>query len=169
MRAKSSIKRLEQNTSLSADSAECEVRRAKSVSDSVSALRRTSHYRTLAQIFSLMFAYENLEVYKKAKAFHSQVFKFLKMKKGLPTYIKNQLGRAALSIMLNIAEGSGRFADSDRKHFYIMSRSSAFECAAIISVLIEEAEIDPQAGASLKESLENISRGLFAMIRNLEK
>ena len=88
-----------------------------------------------------MFSYESLDVYQKAKAYHSQIFKFLKGNKGLPPYVKSQLGRAALSIMLNIAEGSGRFSDSDRRHFYVTARSSAFECAAIMSVLIEENEI----------------------------
>ncbi len=116
-----------------------------------------------------MFSYENLEVYKKAKDFYSSVFKYLKSNKGLPPYVKNQLGRAALSIMLNIAEGSGRFTDSDRKHFYVMARSSAFECAAIISAMIEEEEILPAMGEEMKSALENISRGLFAMIKNLEK
>jgi four helix bundle protein len=61
--------------------------------------------------------------------------------------------------MLNIAEGSGRFADSDRKHFYIMARSSAFECAAIVTALAEEGELTKEVGTELKEMLANVSRG----------
>ena len=50
-----------------------------------------------------------------------------------------------------------------------MARSSAFECAAIISVLIEENEIHKDSGEKLKEALEQISKALFGMIKNLEK
>ena len=115
-----------------------------------------------------MFSYEKLPVYQEAKAFHGAIFKFLKAKKGLPSYIKNQLGRAALSIMLNIAEGSGRFANADRKHFLVMARSSAFECAAILNALMEENEVASDEGNVWLLQLESVSKALFGMIKNLE-
>jgi four helix bundle protein len=62
-----------------------------------------------------MFSYENLDVYKKAFAANKVVYGFLKENKGLPRYIRDQFGRASLSIMLNIAEGSAKF--SDKVHF----------------------------------------------------
>lgn len=52
-----------------------------------------------------MFPYENLEVYKKAFASNQIVYRFLKTNKNIAGYAKDQLGRASLSIMLNIAEG----------------------------------------------------------------
>lgn len=55
-----------------------------------------------------MFPYENLEVYKKAFSANQLTYRFLKGNKSIPGYGKDQFGRASLSIILNIAEGSGK-------------------------------------------------------------
>jgi four helix bundle protein len=81
-----------------------------------------------------MFDFEKLEVYKKAKTFNSGIRGLLKTLK-LDISTNDQLRRAAFSIVLNIAEGSGRFTKPDRKNFFIIARSSIFECMAILDVL----------------------------------
>ncbi|HEX6223498.1 MAG TPA: four helix bundle protein, partial [Chryseolinea sp.] len=81
-----------------------------------------------------MFDFEKLDVYKKAKAFNSGIRAFIKDTK-LDNTTRDQLRRASFSIVLNLAEGSGRFSYPDRKNFYIISRSSVFECVAIMDVL----------------------------------
>ncbi len=73
-----------------------------------------------------MFPYESLEVYKKAFQFHGCMFRLLNTTKGLPAYMKNQLGRAALSIPLNIAEGSAKSSPRDRKNYLSVARGSVF-------------------------------------------
>ncbi len=56
-----------------------------------------------------MFEFQNLEVYKKAKVFHLDC-KSLILTNKLDSYVKDQLGRASFSIVLNIAESSGKFS-----------------------------------------------------------
>ncbi len=81
-----------------------------------------------------MFEFQNLEVYKKAKSFHLES-KELICSAQLDKITKDQFYRASFSIMLNIAEGSGRFSKPDRRHFFVISRGSVFECAAIVDAL----------------------------------
>lgn len=52
-----------------------------------------------------MFSYERLTGYQKAFQANQKLYRLLKENKVIASYARNQLGRAALSIMLNIAEG----------------------------------------------------------------
>jgi four helix bundle protein len=47
-------------------------------------------------------------------------------------YIADQLRRASLPILLNVAEGAGEFAVADKARFYRMARRSGTEAAAIL-------------------------------------
>jgi four helix bundle protein len=69
-----------------------------------------------------MFEFQNLEVYKKAKTFHLDC-KSLTLANKLDSYVKDQLGRASFSIVLNIAEGSGKFSKPDRRNYNCQSFS----------------------------------------------
>jgi four helix bundle protein len=116
-----------------------------------------------------MFPYENLEVYKKAYLANQKVYRLLKGNKNIPGYAKDQLGRASLSIMLNIAEGSAKFSNMDRKNFYVTARGSSFECPALVNFLSDEGEISNELKLDLLSLYEEISRMLFTMIKNLEE
>ena len=92
---------------------------------------------TLTTKPSHMFDFEKLDVYKKAKAFNAGIRTFIKTTKLDPT-TSDQLRRASFSIVLNLAEGSGRFPKPDCRNFFIIARSSVFECIAILDVLKDE-------------------------------
>jgi four helix bundle protein len=48
--------------------------------------------------------------------------------------LRDQLHRASLSVVLNIAEGAGRNARADKRHFYEIAKGSAAETAAALEV-----------------------------------
>jgi four helix bundle protein len=81
----------------------------------------------------------------------------------------DQLRRASLSIMLNIAEGSSRFSNKDRKNFMIIARGSAFECAAILEYMFESSGLSEEKFHNYTSDLEEISKMLYGLIRNLDK
>ena len=116
-----------------------------------------------------MFSYEKLDVYKKAYSVNQNVYRLIKQNNSIPFYPKNQLARASLSVMLNIAEGNSRFSDRDKKNFFVIARGSSFECASLIHFLTEEGEINNSVKENLYSSFEEISIILYKMIRNLEK
>ena len=113
-----------------------------------------------------MFDFEKLDIYKKTKYFNSDIRRLIKSTKLDPT-TKDQLRRASFSIVLNIAECSGRFSKADRRNFYVISRSSIFECIAILDVLKDETILDENQFESFYLQAEVISKMLFAMIKNL--
>ncbi len=115
----------------------------------------------------IMFSFENLEVYKKAKSFNYKVNDLLN-KISLNKSAADQLNRAALSIILNIAEGSGRYAKKDKRHFYVMARGSVFECVAIFDYFNDRKIIDNNKFKELYFDCEEISKILFKLIQNLE-
>ena len=49
--------------------------------------------------------------------------------------VRDPLRRAATSIPLNIAEGSGKLGGPDRSRYCAIARGSAMECAAILDVI----------------------------------
>lgn len=53
-------------------------------------------------------------------------------------YIKDQLKRASLSIVLNIAEGAGRLTPNDRKRFYTISLGSLRESQCLLEIMNEK-------------------------------
>jgi len=57
--------------------------------------------------------------------------------------LRDQLDRASVSIVLNVAEGSGRFAPADKAHFYLIARGSAMECLAALSLLHARSLVSP--------------------------
>ncbi|TLX75006.1 four helix bundle protein [Labilibacter sediminis] len=113
-----------------------------------------------------MFDFEKLEVYKKAKVFNKSITSFLVHTK-VDRVTHDQLRRAAFSIMLNIAEGAGRFTNKDKRNFYVISRGSTFECVAILDYLLEIDQIEEKDFRRYYQFLEEISKMLFAMIKGL--
>ena len=127
-----------------------------------------THTHTLITFTLNMFDFENLEVYKKAKAFNSIIRRTILIPGSLDAATKNQLRRAALSIVLNIAEGTSRFSKPDRRNFCVIARGSVFECVAIFDLLKDDNQITIDQFTSLYKEAEEISKMLFAMIRNYD-
>ena len=87
--------------------------------------------------------YERLDVYQAGLSFLALSIKIIAALPAGYSSFSDQLKRAALSITLNIAEGVGRRAITDRQRFYSIARGSAMECGAILDAfhtihLIEE-------------------------------
>ncbi|MCB9222888.1 MAG: four helix bundle protein [Crocinitomicaceae bacterium] len=114
----------------------------------------------------MKFEFQKLEVYKKAKFFHEKAKELVANNK-LSNYSKDQLSRASFSVVLNIAEGSGRFSKADRRNFFVITRSSVFECVAILDVLKDEKIIKLEEYEEMENYADELSRMLFAMIKNL--
>jgi four helix bundle protein len=76
---------------------------------------------------------ERLDAYQVALEFQLLTTEF-RFPRAL-AHLRDQLDRAASSIVLNIAEAVGRRGAGERAHFYVIARGSAMECAAVIDIL----------------------------------
>ena len=100
-----------------------------------------------------MLDYERLDVYQAAVQFLALSHRVLcRLPRGNAT-IADQLRRAALSIPVNIGEGTGKRSPKDRARFYEYSRGSAMECGALFDALRVMELVDEQTHREGKELL----------------
>ena len=113
-----------------------------------------------------MFDFEQFPVYIKAEAFYADVFKICV--DGNPDKnIKDQLRRASLSIVLNIAEGAGKYTKQDKKNFYVVAKGSVNECVAIIRILKIENKISGESFDKNYNNLLEIAKMLSGLINSM--
>jgi len=115
-----------------------------------------------------MFDFEDLLVYNKAVELHISIDEMLNSIK-THRYVRDQLGRASLSVALNIAEGASRFSKKDRRRFYVISRGSAYECAALSGIMNKNGLLTTEVATKLRSKYLEISKMLYAMIKRLEE
>ena len=72
---------------------------------------------------------KNFKTYQKALLLYKLI-----EKERFPYFLKDQVLRAASSIVLNLAEGSAKMTDRDQKKFYFISLGSLKETKAICEI-----------------------------------
>ena len=110
--------------------------------------------------------FEKLDVYKCSVILMELSYRLVDMlPKGNATLI-DQLKRASLSVPLNIAEGSGKQTDSEKKRFYHIARASAFECAAILDCSLRLKLCQEELLIEARNTVVRIVKMLTKMILN---
>ena len=80
--------------------------------------------------------------------------------------IRDQLRRAALSISLNIAEGTGKPTPADRARYHAIARGSAMECGALLDVCRLAGLVSAEEAGRRKALLVRIVAMLTKMCRS---
>jgi four helix bundle protein len=88
---------------------------------------------------------EKLDAYRVALEFQAMAGQLVP-KRGC-SELRDQLERASISIVLNIADCCGRTSPADKARFYAMARGSATESAAILDVLGARGLVDARLRA----------------------
>ena len=113
-----------------------------------------------------MLDFERLDAYRCALQFAAVSLALIE---GLPrghAELADQLRRATLSVPLNIAEGTGKTSEGDRRRYHAIARGSAMECAALIDILRIQSLIDQRSAAQAKALIVRLVSMLSAMSRN---
>ncbi len=82
-----------------------------------------------------MLDYEKLDVYPCAIEHLSCVFTWLAQLPRGNAALADQWRRAAMSVPLNIGEGTGKTSIAERAHCYAIARGEAMECGAVLDVV----------------------------------
>lgn len=114
-----------------------------------------------------MFDFEKLHVYIESKKLNKITLGLLQ-NKNIDQYLKDQLKRAGVSILLNIAEWSGRFTKADKRNFYIIARGSLYETIALIDILKESDIVNEEYCEIIYSCWSNISKMLTGLINSLK-
>jgi four helix bundle protein len=116
----------------------------------------------------MTFEFEKLSVYQKALDFVDKVYQITnEFSRADGFEISSQFRRAALSIPLNIAEGTGRDTSGDRRRFYMTARSSVFECIPLIEICLRRNLITSEQANTLREHCEELSKMIYGLMSSL--
>lgn len=112
--------------------------------------------------------HERLEVYQVALEFFDLADGIVENLPRGRGHLADQLTRAALSIVNNIAEGAGKFSAGDKRRYYLAALGSATESAAMLDVCLRRKLISEKDRRVGKQLLERIVAMLTKLSKALE-
>ena len=102
------------------------------------------------------FDHERLDVYQRALDFMIVAEAVVRSLPRGRHHLADQLTRASMSIVLNIAEGAGKGTPPDKRRYYSIARGSAAESAAILDVCSRLRLVDSDHCRAGKEILQRV-------------
>ena len=84
----------------------------------------------------MSFKFEKLNVWKRSLDFANDMFDIAdKLPQTYQFSLGEQLRRASLSIPTNIAEGSGRDSEKEKRYFYRIAKGSVYEVVSLLAMI----------------------------------
>jgi len=115
-----------------------------------------------------IFDFERLTVYQKALGLMIGIFRLTRrLPKEYQYSVADQLRRAGLSILNNLAEGSGKLSKREKGQFYRTSLNSARECIPMLTVLKEEQQLTAEHHQAMRQDVVHIANMLGRLIATL--
>ena len=116
----------------------------------------------------MSFDHERLDVYQSALDFIVVADGAIQQLPRGRSHLADQLHRATTSIVLNIAEGAGKFSPADKRRFYVIARGSAMECAAIFDLLFRLGAVSSEVHVDAKGKLLRVASMLIKLAKSVE-
>ena len=117
----------------------------------------------------VVFKFEELKVYQKAIAFVNEAYDICNVFPKSERYgLSSQFTRAAVSIALNIAEGSGD-TNAQFNRFLQISIGSVKECVVCSTIAKNQKYINKEQNDFNREKLEEISKMITSLQRFLKQ
>ena len=115
------------------------------------------------------FRFLNWNVYKDAKSIVKDIYLITSnFSQNLKYDLGSQLNRSAASIVLNIAEGSGKNSDKELNRFFDIAIGSICETIAGLDIAYDNKLINKERFEKLTEKCKNIARQLGSFKKKLK-
>jgi len=114
-----------------------------------------------------MKTFEDLPVYQKAKDLCISIYKFENDKYRKDFGFKDQIQRASISVLNNIAEGFERRGDKELKNFLFIAKGSCAEVRSMLYIALELGYINKNDFNNLYNLTTEISKMLSGFIKAL--
>jgi four helix bundle protein len=111
--------------------------------------------------------FQRFDVYRIALEFQDLVPRMLP-RRGMAA-LRDQLDRASSSILLNTAEGAGRFSRAEKAQFYLIARGSAMESGAVLDVLLSRGLITSAVHRHGRGLLLRVTQMLTRLIQRMQR
>lgn len=108
---------------------------------------------------------ENLYIWQEARKFVNAIYKMMTTCKDWG--FKDQIQRASVSIMNNIAEGSESGSDAKFINFLNIAKGSCSEVRSMLYLCEDLSFCTPDERKSLQSQLKKISTGIVNLIKNI--
>lgn len=113
-----------------------------------------------------MFDFEKLEVYQVIKKHNVKVQNYLLSKPAIDEYIMAEWKKTSLNILLNLAEGTGKMNDAEKREYLVLSRGCVFESVALIDLLKGMGALSEELYKEFYDGYEQASKMLLGMYRS---
>lgn len=111
------------------------------------------------------FSFEGLDAYRVAAEALRLAVEKREVLRGMPGELRNQLERALVSVVANIAESSGRDGVADRRRHLAIARGSSNEAGSLVEIAHMIGALDPASREELRSRLLRVCVMLTAMMR----
>jgi four helix bundle protein len=117
----------------------------------------------------MAFRFLNFKIYNDSKIFYKDILDVInKLPKEERYSLADQLRRAGLSIILNIAEGCDKGTDKDFNRYLMNSLGSLNEVVAAIDIVFESKYINKENYNKLINSAEQLSKQIGGFSKKLK-
>lgn len=118
----------------------------------------------------MQFKFERLEIWQKARMLVNEIYKLTKKFPSDERFgLIDQLRRAGVSVALNIAEGTNRKSDKERRRFFEMAITSIDEVVTGLFIALDQGYINKLEFEKLYEASARQTSRTAALIKRIAK
>ena len=111
------------------------------------------------------FPFKQMQVYQMARAAAVDADVIARSLERHYWPVSSQLLRASMSVMLNLAEGSGEYATREKARFYRIAKRSGTECGALLDHLVDLHLLTERQTEQSRALIRRITGGLVRLIQ----